>query len=213
MIEAFLLGLSNGGVCVAYCAPVLVPYLLGQGCSTAPQFRIVLLFLLGRLAGYSVFSLFAFGFHIILRHNATNRAVTVGIVYIVLSVFLIIQGFSGKKAEPPKCAMRSEIARINVIRRLGPYMAPVFMGLLTGLALCPPFLLAFTAASNTGSLAGSLVFFLSFFCGTSVFFLPFPLLGIFQRLRTLTVIGRLSMGIAGVWYFYSGLVLIMSVIK
>ena len=30
-MEAFLSGLSNGVLCVAYCAPVLVPYLIGQG--------------------------------------------------------------------------------------------------------------------------------------------------------------------------------------
>ncbi len=29
--EGFILGLSTGAVCVAYCGPVLLPFILGEG--------------------------------------------------------------------------------------------------------------------------------------------------------------------------------------
>ncbi len=29
-MQGFVLGLSSGAACVAYCAPILIPYLLGE---------------------------------------------------------------------------------------------------------------------------------------------------------------------------------------
>jgi hypothetical protein len=56
LTERFLLGLANGGVCLAYCAPVLVPYLLGAGDTVRRSVVSVGEFLGGRLAGYLTFA-------------------------------------------------------------------------------------------------------------------------------------------------------------
>lgn len=210
-MEAFLLGLANGVVCIGYCAPVLVPYLLGQQAGVAANAGIVARFLAGRLAGYLVFSVAAWVFQISVLRSLVVRDALVGSSYIVLSVLLAFYGFFRKGA--PVCAARNNGPLLAHMDRLWPPLAPVTLGLLTGLTICPPFLLAFTAAVQKASLTGSVVFFLLFFCGTSVFFLPFPLIGTLRRFTILSTVGRLASGIIGLYYFYAGLALLIGVIK
>lgn len=56
MLQGFLLGLANGSSCLAYCAPVFVPYLLAEGQSVRRNVLALLQFLTGRLAGYALFA-------------------------------------------------------------------------------------------------------------------------------------------------------------
>ena len=51
-LRGFFLGLSSGTVCLFSCAPVLVPYLLGEGRRTGGNFLSLGLYLAGRLAGW-----------------------------------------------------------------------------------------------------------------------------------------------------------------
>src|SRR4030042_1680787 len=69
------------------------------------------------------------------------------------------------------------------------------LGFLTGLNLCPPFLLAFTEAAKTGVLWRSVLFFAAFFVGTSVYILPLAILGLGRRVEALQYIGRLAAGV------------------
>jgi hypothetical protein len=89
-------------------------------------------------------------------------------------------------------------------------MLPATIGLFTGLNFCPPFLLAFTNAAAETNLLQTLLFFFLFFLGTSIFFIPFPLIGTLRQIQALTVIGKLAAGIMGIYYFYTGLMLIVS---
>ncbi|MCX5645541.1 MAG: hypothetical protein NTZ17_12835 [Phycisphaerae bacterium] len=59
LTEGFLLGIASGGVCLAYCAPVLVPYLLSEGNTLRRSVISVGGFLAGRLIGYLVFAVLA----------------------------------------------------------------------------------------------------------------------------------------------------------
>ena len=72
-MEAFLPTLSNGALLVSYGAPVLAPYLIGQESGIVHNTRTVCVFLLGRLAGYAAFSLFACGFHLMLQNDMTKK--------------------------------------------------------------------------------------------------------------------------------------------
>ncbi len=87
------------------------------------------------------------------------------------------------------------------------------MGVVTGSSVCPPFLLALTNAAEKSSLFHSLFFFFAFFLGTSVFFLPAPLLGIFREIPVLQTIGKLAAGIMGLYYLYSGIILLIGGLK
>lgn len=211
-MDAFLLGLSNGVVCVGYCAPVLVPYLLGQGSGVLANLSIVARFLLGRLAGYLAFSVLAFAFHAALPASVTVRNFIMGSTYVILSVLLVFYGFRYRTGSPV-CAARGSDPFLSRTGRLWPALVPAILGLLTGLTICPPFLLAFTAAVEKTTLMGSVAFFFLFFCGTSIFFLPFPLVGSLKRLRVLSTVGKLAAGIVGLYYFYAGLILLLGVIK
>jgi hypothetical protein len=54
-MEGFLLGLASGGTCLAYCAPVLVPLMLGGGQPAHASGFVLAKFHFGRLGGYLMF--------------------------------------------------------------------------------------------------------------------------------------------------------------
>ena len=69
--SGFILGLSTGVVCLAYCGPVLIPFLMGEGKGVYKNIGSVSLFLLGRLGATggtlrALFSLDVFSVY----HNA-----------------------------------------------------------------------------------------------------------------------------------------------
>jgi hypothetical protein len=68
--------------------------------------------------------------------------------------------------------------------------------------------LAFTNAASTGTLVGSLVFFLAFFLGTSVYFIPIPFLGVFRRVSTLQIVGKFAAVIVALYYLGTGILLL-----
>jgi sulfite exporter TauE/SafE len=90
---------------------------------------------------------------------------------------------------------------------------PLTLGLLTGLNLCPPFLLAFTSAVLEGNLWGSLVFFSAFFLGTSLYFVPIPLLGLVKRNGVVRNIGKMAAGVIGAYYLYLGIIILLGGIE
>jgi sulfite exporter TauE/SafE len=204
-MQGLLLGLASGTVCVAYCAPVLIPFFLGEGMKIRGNLRELVKFLFGRAAGYLVFGFLAWLFHEVVLTGTGFRQISVGVVYILLSLFLV--GF-GLQVNHEHCGGRLSHFLSGKVPPWGQWLFPIVLGFLTGLNLCPPFLLAFTAATDSGSLSGSLSFFLMFFLGTSLFFLPLPLVGAFNRLQILKVIGRLAAIVVAAYYFYSGILLL-----
>ena len=69
---------------------------------------------------------------------------------------------------------------------------------------CPPFLLAVTTAAEQTSLLQSVLFFLTFFLGTSRFLIPAPFLGLLRGVSALHVIGKMAAGLIGAYYFFIG---------
>ncbi len=205
MMQGFLLGLSTGITCLAYCSPVLVPYLLGEGKSIRQTASTLSQFLLGRLLGYLLFAVFAWLAGYYLSSLTDRREVLMGFIYILLASLLFWYGLS-QSAAP--CAGRSLHARLTHMALRHPALVPLVMGLLTGLNLCPPFLLAFAAACENPTLAHSLLFFLSFFLGTTLFFLPIPLLGACKCIPSLKIIGKLAAAVMSIYYFYTGMLMI-----
>jgi len=97
MVQGFILGIASGTACLAYCAPVLVPVLLGEGENIQRNYVILGQFLGGRLGGYLLFSLLVWfaGFPL---SGLQYREVIFGIAYIVLALFLAYYGLSNHKA-------------------------------------------------------------------------------------------------------------------
>jgi len=201
-LEGFFLGLANGTVCLAYCAPVLVLFILGEGKSVARNYSLLARFLVGRLIGYLLFGLLAWAFGSLLK-NLGHQEMFFGLAYIILAVMMFFYGLS----RPPElCAGKLMHHKRAGFLQQWPELLPVALGLATGLNLCPPFLLAFTGAAGSASLAKSLLFFLAFFLGTSVYFLPLPFLGTLRRFPSIQTVGRLACVVMALYYLYTGII-------
>ena len=209
-MQAFILGISSGAVCIAYCAPVLIPYLFGEGKGVWQNFSVVAQFLSGRLVGYLLFGVIAWAAGQAIFLTSVWRDILIGSADVILALFLVLYGFFKVGAT---CAAQQASGRLQKINTWWPFMLPATIGLFTGLNFCPPFLLAFTNAAGEASLIRTLIFFFMFFLGTSIFFIPFPFVGTMRRFNMLTIIGKLASGIMGVYYFYTGLILVTSGIQ
>jgi hypothetical protein len=202
LVDGFLLGVASGGVCLAYCAPVLVPYLLGEDRTLRANLSLVGGFLSGRLAGYMTFAVLAWFAHAVLIENLPHRKVIFGLVTIGLATLLIVYGFTGRSRNCPATSL-------GAAKRLGGksfLLMPISLGFLTGVNVCPPFLLAFSSATQLSQLWQSLSFFAAFFVGTSLYVVPLPLVGLAGRHERIRIVGRLAAGVVGLAYLYSGIV-------
>ncbi len=232
-MQAFILGISNGATCIAYCAPVLIPFLFGEGKGVLSNGFVVIQFLTGRLLGYLAFGAIAWGIGQSILQPSVFREFAIGSAYVILSALLIVYGFVKLPANGDRCrgaedssagqefreASCAKVDKTCLAERIGghfremktwrPFMLPVFIGLVTGLNFCPPFLLAFAGAIDQGGFLQSLTFFFLFFLGTSVFFIPFPFIGILRRYDILAIVGKLATGVMGIYYLYTGLILII----
>ncbi len=211
-LQAFLLGLSNGGVCLAYCAPVLVPCLMGGAGSYGlrSDAMVVFRFLLGRLLGYLLFGVMAWVMGRSLPHTAGFGEAIVGATYLVLSTLLVLYGFFDVRPSCDRLGIGAVAVRMTA---RWPLLVPVAAGLVTGLNFCPPFLIALVGSAQTGTLQGSLTFFFSFFLGTSVFFLPAPFLGLLRAFPVVRTVGKMATGLVGLYYFYSGIIMLTGGMK
>ena len=201
MLQGFLLGLSTGATCL-----VLVPYLLGEAKSIRQTAWTLSRFMLGRLLGYLVFAVIAWLAGSWLGLLTERRETLMGPMYILMAALLLWYGMLQPVAPCAGSALHGRAARLAQKR---PSLLPLLMGFFTGLNLCPPFLLAFAAAGEISTLEHSLLFFLSFFAGTALFFLPTPLLGVCKNIASLKNIGRLAAAVMSVYYFYIGILLVL----
>jgi Cytochrome C biogenesis protein transmembrane region len=202
-MRAFLLGLSNGAACVAYCAPVLIPILLG-GEGPARNVGVTLRFLGGRLAGYLLFSVLVWAVAKPVLRSAELHDLIIGPAFMILSILLIVYGLLRRDTT---CAVSRATTLIRKIPGISPSLIAVAAGLATGLSFCPPFLLATAGAAETGGLLQTVGFFLLFFLGTSIFFIPAPLFGFLRGFAALALVGKMAAGIMGLYYFYAGLIM------
>jgi sulfite exporter TauE/SafE len=196
-LEGLLLGLASGVTCLGYCAPLLLPYLFSEATGARQNALVLLRFLAGRASGYLLFAVGAWGLGSLLEARPAWRDVLLGASIILLAAGLLVYGF---RKPPASCLQGTVAGRLPRGRTL----FPMLLGLITGLHVCPPMLLAVAAASRSGSLAGTLAFFALFFVGTSVYLLPTPLVGLLPRSSGLRTVGRLAVGVAGVYYLIFG---------
>ncbi|MBI4875362.1 MAG: sulfite exporter TauE/SafE family protein [Acidobacteria bacterium] len=200
MSEAALLGLASGSACLASCGPVLAPWLVAERPAwrrTSVQLGI---FLGGRLAGYLLFAVAAGLLGGVLPLEARPRALLFGASHLGLAVILAVYGLRPRRCRP------EPLVTIEPRRRV---WTPVLLGLFTGLNLCPPFVAAAVRAAETGSVAGAVLFFLAFFCGTAVWFLPFAALGALRAAESVATVARFTLLVLAVYYAYLGILTLL----
>lgn len=204
-MEGFFLGLANGTVCVAYCAPALVPYMLGTGKNTIENFSTLAKFLLGRFLGYMVFALLAWITNKIILQNTIYKELILGLAYIILAVLLFFYGIINSHTF---CSVKRAKKLLSKLSFVNSKILPIMIGLFTGLNLCPPFLIAFTGAAGSGSILGSMFFFLMFFIATSLYFLPIPFIAMLKHHGEFKYIGKMTAVIMSLYYLYMGIIII-----
>lgn len=200
-MQGLLLGLANGTTCLAFCAPVLIPFMLGKGQPTRKNWLLLAQFLGGRLGGYLLFGLLAWVAGQLIQPGEAWRALVYGTAYLGLAGLLLYASFV---RAPAPCA--GSLPRLRRTLRRVPALLPAALGFFTGLNLCPPFLLAFAGAAQNASLLASLLFFLLFFIGTSLYFIPLPFVGLLSRNSALQWVGKTAAVLVACYYLYSGLI-------
>jgi sulfite exporter TauE/SafE len=202
MLQGLILGLSNGTACLASCAPVMLPYILGGGKSIRNNLSDLLFFLSGRMSGYISFGILAWFTGRLLLHDPVIRSRFLGISFLALGVMLIVNNLTGNRRT---CRLKNTANGLTKILSPDAWYYPFIFGLLTGINVCPPFLLVFTDAVNSGSLLGSVIFFATFFIGTSIFFMPFPLIGVLKNKVELKIVGELALYLIAGYYLFKGI--------
>ncbi|AKB56139.1 hypothetical protein MSBR2_3101 [Methanosarcina barkeri 227] len=82
---------------------------------------------------------------------------------------------------------------------------PAFFGFLTGINVCPPFLLAMSAALSYASIAGSIFLFGGFFVGTSFYLILLVPLDLAAKVESIRQIGLITAVMSGVMFLALGL--------
>ncbi|MDP2860425.1 MAG: sulfite exporter TauE/SafE family protein [bacterium] len=187
----FLAGLSVGVYCLGLCLPVFLPVLLSQKQTAKTSFLLVLEFSLGRLLGYFIFGII-FGF--IGQFIESNFVHYVAILVNIWLGFLLII-YSLGTLDKKICASFP----FYKIRW------PILLGFLTGVNVCPPFLASLFYVFGLKDVFASLLYFLMFFLGTSVYIVPAGLLGISTKADFIVGFARISGIAAGVYFIVQGI--------
>jgi len=201
--EALVLGLATGPVCLATCGPVVVPWIMVQPQGVRGHSRQLLLFLAARLAGYLVFACAAWLVGSAIPHSWTGRSWLMGGIQILLAAALVVYaaGWPHRRCAVAKTtANLVQIGEAPVTKRSG----ALALGFLTGINLCPPFLVAGVRAAQLAHLSAALLFFLCFFAGTAVWFIPFLSLGFLKRTPAVVAVARMVAVLLAFWYGFSG---------
>ncbi len=206
METALLLGLTSGGSCLATCGPLTAALLASEEISLRRGSALLTVFLSGRLFGYLGWAVLSWLLGWMIFKNPRGLAVFSAADFI-LGAWLIYYGICRPTVHShgncpgsiPK-SLDSSLGTHRVFLRGG------IWGFLSGLQICPPFIAAITEAARTGSLGGSLLFFLFFYLGTGIWFIPFPFIGILGRFPRVAQVARYCLLILGAYFIYSGFI-------
>lgn len=190
IISALALGLATGTSCVLICAPFYVPYLIAEERKLKINFFEFLKFLNGRFFGYLLFGFLAgyFGKKLNIGWINTLSTASLGI----LAFFIILYSFNFFKTK------LHTMACVIGAKKIKP---PFWIGFLTGLNLCPPFLLALNYVFILGDVAKGLVFFSFFFLATNIYFIPVIFLGKLAYLKEFQTLSRWTLLFVGLIFF------------
>lgn len=191
VLEGWLLGLSTGPYCLGACAPFLVPFLLAEGASTwRRNAALVAEFLLGRLVAYLAFGAVIGWLGATLKPHLNQHLANAALVVTsaVMILYAVIKGL-------PRWKLCAATATRLPMRRL-----PFVLGLLIGINVCPPFLVAMARMLQLGGVTTGAVFFLGFFAGTTLWTIPLLSVSPFTRSLRAQRIGTLAAVLVGLWF-------------
>lgn len=199
MIEGFLLGLSMGAFCLGWCLPAFLPYLLAEKRSLKEGFEILGKFLAGRFFGYLILGILV-GY----LGEKINSPILLKISFFslgILGAILILYGFGKLKGNFKICQFFSKTK------------TPILLGFFLGFNICPPFISAIFYAISLKNLLLSVLFFISFFIGSSIYLILPVFLGLFSSIRIFQRISKISLILAGSFFLFFSFKNLFSPIK
>lgn len=188
-VQGLFLGLSTGLFCLATCAPAFVPFMMAENRGLSQSAITIGELAFGRLFAYLLFGLAVGYAGAKLNGPWFNKAV--GITMILLSLVMLFFVASRKRHHLGLCRFSDRYLKY-----------PVLFGFLTGISVCPPFLLAISAAIGIGSLVGSVLLFGGFFIGTTFYLsllMPIGFLGSWEPMRNIGLITALLSSLYFLW--------------
>ena len=188
LTEGFLLGLATGTTCLVACGPVYAPYLMQYGRSLPKSLLAVLELSAGRFISYLIVGAAA-GLLGRQLDFEVKGLLTAG-AYSLFSIFLLVTVFRTHRRD--RCCRSGRWA--GVVDR------PLVLGLLTGINVCPPFLLALTKAASGSGPAAGITLFAAFFVGSSLFLAPLSAFGLFGEQRLFRSVARWGAVAVSVWF-------------
>ena len=190
--QGVLLGLSTGIFCLVTCAPVYVPFVLSEDRKLWGNILAVGEIATGRLIAYLLFGLILGILGTQISGPRLNEAI--GTTMILLSVLMLIFVVTKKWPHFGLCKLSKKYVNY-----------PAFFGFLTGINVCPPFLLAMSIALSYTSIAGSIILFGGFFVGTSFYLIMLVPLGLAAKVESIRQIEMITAVMSGVLFLVLGL--------
>ena len=193
LIEAGLAGLSTGMFCCLTCYPFLAPVFAAEARSARRNLDVWLQFLLGRLAGYVLFGA-AIGW--LGERFASAWLDRVSILgRLLMALVLVFYAIGFRRPRWSFCAAGTPRAAT----------APLLLGFLLGLHICPPFLMSVAYVFTLHSTVKGILYFLVFFCATSVYLVPLLAVGWLGRMPEFRLAARLSALAVGILFLAYGI--------
>jgi sulfite exporter TauE/SafE len=192
-IQGILLGLSTGLFCLGYCAPVFVPLIMSEKRAVAHNALVVGELALGRLIAYLLSGAVAGYLGMQLEGPAFQRII--GWAMIILSAILLLYVVTMRWPHLTLCRWAKG----------SHFRFPIVFGFLTGINICPPFLLAVAYTFGLGSMVIGTIFFGGFFLGTSVYLLVLLPLGYLGQWQNLRIIALITAILSGVFFLFMGI--------
>lgn len=204
LIQPFLLGISTGIFCFTYCLPFIAPYLVSEQRKLKKNFKIILEFIFGRFAGYLLFGAI-FGY---LGEKISSQAVNLILIISLMSLSLVLIFYALGFLRPKGIFCSTKYIKFKK-------KTPLLMGFLMGINICPPFLMSLAYVFTLHSALKGIIYFLMFFLGTTIYFLPITFLGFLGKMKEFQLVARIAglvVGLAfliyGIYYIIRGLTLI-----
>lgn len=193
LISPFLAGLSVGLYCFSYCLPFIAPFMVAQEGTNKKNLSVLLRFITGRFFGYASFGILIGYLGEKINGEAINLALSVSLMLLSITLFLHAVGL-----------LRAD--KSALCARLSAHSSkfPLIMGFLMGINICPPFLMSLTYVLTLHSMLKGLLYFVMFFLGTSIYFLPFFFLGLLNKMKEFQLAGRVgAIVVSSLFFIYS----------
>lgn len=192
-VTPLLLGLSLGIYCFIYCIPFIAPFIVSEKRKSREDINVILKFIFGRFIGYIAFGA-VFGY-LGEKISSMTLNVVLNAAMMLLSIILVLHVLG--LAKSLRFSWCIKIKKHNS-------KLPVLMGFLMGINVCPPFLMSLTYVFTLHSMLKGIIYFIMFFIGTTLYFLPLVFLGHLNKLKEFQKVGRISGLIVGTLLFFYG---------